>query len=157
MICRATSGTQWNPRASSSRRIVVFPEPGPPVMTNRFSTLLINLLCNPSVAIGRGDQFRRHKSRNRIELPVRPAATSNGLHDPFGIPPDADQSGRTHCVKKMQSDKIHARYLLHNAALVNRVAVRGKYRQIDPRKVMPISGAPDDVRYVERAAVGEQR
>ena len=79
------------------------------------------------------------------------------VDDVLGIPPHASHPRRTQRVETEKADEVDTRAGLDDAPIVNRKAVVGRHREIDPVVIGCVSGAPDDVRHGENRSILEER
>src|SRR5262249_12989739 len=153
-------GMQRNPRFSNSRRTVDLPDPGPPVMTNKFSTRWARwLLCGTNTLLLWNHRWRAnliqllrfHSSRLHVH------SFGDGLDDPLCVAGDADQRGGAHRVEEVQSQKIESGNFCNDPLLMDWVAILREDRQINPGKVVSVSRTPDHILDLQSPAVLEQR
>ena len=72
------------------------------------------------------------------------------VDDVLGVSPHTSHQRRTQRVEKEKADEVEARAGLDDAAIMNRKAVVGGQREIDPVVIGSESRAPDDVPHTVR-------
>ena len=102
----------------------------------------------------RGDRrgARRRARRRRRGAP--------GAHPPGEVRRVSGHPGQGrggHGVHEVAPDHVEAGYGVHHAPVLHHRPVLVESREVDPRQVVPVPRAPDDVRHVEHVAVRSDR
>ena len=78
------------------------------------------------------------------------------VDDVLGIPPHTSHQRRTQRVEEEKPHEVETRTGLDNAPIMNRKAIVGRQRDIDPVVIGSESRAPDDVRHGENRSILEE-